>query len=60
MTAREVSDFFRIPLSSVYRLVQNGVLKSIRLGRHVRIFRSEVERLCTLKGDSHLLEETNA
>lgn len=41
MTANEVSEYLRIPISTVYKLVQEGKLPGFKVGRHWR-FRREV------------------
>jgi len=61
VTAQEVSDWFRVPLSSVYHLVKTGRLRAVHIGKHVRIMREDVEKLLSpVKGDSHLLGGSNA
>ena len=41
MTANEVSEYLRIPISTVYKLVQEGKIPGFKVGRHWR-FRREV------------------
>jgi excisionase family DNA binding protein len=43
MTATEVADLLRVPLSTVYDLVRRGELPASRLGRTVRFIRSDIE-----------------
>jgi len=45
MTAREVADFLRINLMTVYNLVNKGKLPAIRVGRSWRFRRSDLEAL---------------
>ena len=42
MTIREVSDFLKIPLSTVYLLVKGGRLPGVKLGRHWRFMESDI------------------
>ena len=41
LTANEVSEYLRIPISTVYKLVQEGRIPGFKIGRHWR-FRREV------------------
>jgi excisionase family DNA binding protein len=43
MTCKEIADLWQVHESTVYRLVQDGKLRGIRLGRSVRIDPREVE-----------------
>lgn len=45
MTAREVSDLLRLPLSTVYYLARRGELPARRLGRTWRFLRPRLEEL---------------
>jgi excisionase family DNA binding protein len=44
LTAREVADFLRLPLSTVYDLARRGVLPGHRVGRAWRFVRQEIEQ----------------
>jgi excisionase family DNA binding protein len=45
MKASEVAALFAVPVSTVLHWGRTGVLRRIKLGRHVRFFRADVERL---------------
>jgi excisionase family DNA binding protein len=45
MKASEVAVLFAVPLSTVLHWGRTGVLRRIKLGRHVRFFRADIERL---------------
>lgn len=45
MTAREVADLLRIPVSTVYELARRGQLPASRLGRTWRFLRPRLEEL---------------
>jgi len=45
MTAREVSDLLRMPVSTVYELARRGELPARRLGRTWRFLRPRLEEL---------------
>ncbi len=45
MTAAEVADHYRLPLQTIYTWRYKGTgPKAVKLGRHLRYRRSEVER----------------
>jgi excisionase family DNA binding protein len=43
MTAAEVAELLGVPVSTVREWGRNGILPRIKLGRHVRFIRSQVE-----------------
>jgi excisionase family DNA binding protein len=43
MTARQVADLLQVPTSTIEDYARRGVLPSLKLGRHRRFVRSEVE-----------------
>lgn len=44
MTILEVSEYLRIPVSSLYRLAQAGKIPCQKVGRHWRFRREAIER----------------
>ena len=44
MTIYEVSEYLRIPISSLYRLAQYGKIPCRKVGRHWRFRREAIER----------------
>jgi excisionase family DNA binding protein len=48
MTAREVADTLRLRVSTVEAYARRGLLPSVKLGRHRRFIKSDVERAITL------------
>lgn len=42
MTPREVANFLKLPLSTVYKLTQEGRLRGVKLGKHWRYLASDV------------------
>ena len=44
LTAGDVASLLGIPKRSVYDYAASGLIPSVRLGRHVRFIRSDVER----------------
>jgi excisionase family DNA binding protein len=51
MQAAEVAALFAVPVSTVLHWGRTGVLRRIKLGRHVRFFRADVERLVRQRDD---------
>jgi excisionase family DNA binding protein len=45
MTAREVSDFLKMPVSTVYDLARRGEIPARRLGQTWRFLRPRLEEL---------------
>ena len=43
MTAPQVSELLAVPVSTVREWGRNGTLPRVKLGRHVRFVRAEVE-----------------
>lgn len=43
MTAREVAEMLRVPVSTVREWGRRGILPRVKLGHHVRFIRSHVE-----------------
>jgi excisionase family DNA binding protein len=43
LTAREVGELLRIPVSTVYDLARRGILPAHRVGRAWRFLRQEIE-----------------
>lgn len=43
LTAREVAELMRVSTMTVYRLIKSGELPAIRVGKHLRIRRDDVE-----------------
>ena len=51
LTVQEVAEILRVHYSTAMRLITEGQIKGIKIGRQWRIPRSEVERLLELRGD---------
>ena len=52
MTAQEVSEHLRIPLSSLYSLTKKGKIPAIKLGKHWRYLESDIVNLWHTLGNS--------
>jgi len=42
---KELSDYLKIPSSTIYKLIQEGKLPAIKLGKHWRILKRDIENL---------------
>ena len=42
MSIKEVSDFLKIPLSTIYELAQKGKLRGVKFGRHWRFLEDDI------------------
>lgn len=51
LTVREVSQILNVCLSHVYDMIAIGTIRSIRIGRSIRITRSELERFIAAESD---------
>lgn len=52
MTVKELSQLLRIGINSTYRLVHNGTIRSVRVGRVYRIPRNAVEEYLSQRANS--------
>ena len=48
LTAKEVSQFLRIPLSTVYELASKGRIRGVKLGKHWRFLKMDILTLLGL------------
>ncbi len=44
MTIEEVADYLRVPISSLYKLAQQGKIPASKVGRHWRFRREFIDR----------------
>lgn len=44
MTIEEVSEYLRVPLSSLYKLAQQGKIPASKIGRHWRFRREFIDK----------------
>ena len=55
MTAQEVSDYLKIPLSTLYGLTKRKKIRGAKIGKHWRFFRREVENYLKHSEDQPLV-----
>jgi excisionase family DNA binding protein len=54
LNIKEVSDFLKIPVSTVYKLAQDGKVPAVKVGKHWRFLKRDLELLFTQKRGGHL------
>lgn len=53
LNIKEVAHYLRIPVSTVYKLAQDGKVPAVKVGKHWRFLRRDLELLfCRKKDDS--------
>jgi excisionase family DNA binding protein len=45
LNIKEVSNYLRIPVSTVYKLVQDGKVPAVKVGKHWRFMKRDLESL---------------
>ena len=54
---KEVSDYLKIPVSTVYKLAQDGRVPAIKVGKHWRFKKKELEHLFAQKVEAPPTEQ---
>ncbi len=57
MTIEELASYLRIPLSSAYKLAQEGKIPGLKVGRHWRFHRVLIERWMKKKSQNQSPEQ---
>jgi len=42
---KEVSDYLKIPVSTLYKLIQDGKVPAVKLGKHWRFMKKDLDNL---------------
>jgi excisionase family DNA binding protein len=45
LNIKEVSDYLKIPVSTIYKLIQDGKIPAIKLGKHWRFMKKDLNNL---------------
>ncbi len=45
LTIKEVSEYLKIPVSTIYKLVNEGKVPAAKIGKHWRFRREEIDKL---------------
>jgi excisionase family DNA binding protein len=51
LNIKEVSDYLKIPVSTVYKLAQDGKVPAVKVGKHWRFMKRDLELLFVPKKD---------
>ena len=51
LTAKQISEYLQIPLRTIYHLTKTGKLKAVKIGKHWRYFKSDIEQYYNLGTD---------
>jgi excisionase family DNA binding protein len=54
LNIKEVSDYLKIPVSTVYKLAQDGKVPAVKVGKHWRFLKRDLELLFAQKRDDYL------
>ena len=54
LNIKEVSDYLKIPVSTVYKLAQDGKVPAVKVGKHWRFLKRDLELLFVQKRDDYL------
>jgi excisionase family DNA binding protein len=49
LNIKEVSDYLKIPVSTIYKLVQDGKVPAVKVGKHWRFMKKDIDRLFELR-----------
>jgi excisionase family DNA binding protein len=53
LNIKEVSDYLKIPVSTVYKLAQDGKVPAVKVGKHWRFLKRDLELLFAQKRDDY-------
>ena len=53
LNIKEVAKYLRMPVSTIYKLVQNGKIPGVKMGKHWRFLKKDLQNLFVKKGEEH-------
>ena len=53
LNIKEVADFLRIPVSTIYKLAQDGKVPAVKVGKHWRFMKKDLESLFVQKREEN-------
>jgi len=53
LNIKEAANFLRIPVSTIYKLAQEGKIPAVKVEKHGRFLKNDLQRLCVKKGEEH-------
>ncbi len=54
LNIKEVSGYLKIPISTVYKLAQSGKVPAVKVGKHWRFMKKDLEHLFEKKPENRL------
>jgi len=54
LNIKEVSGYLKIPISTVYKLAQSGKVPAVKVGKHWRFMKKDLDLLFEKKQEDHL------
>jgi excisionase family DNA binding protein len=53
MNIKEVSGYLKIPISTIYKLAQAGKVPAVKVGKHWRFMKKDLDHLFEQKQEDH-------
>jgi len=53
LNIKEAANFLRIPVSTIYKLAQEGKIPAVKVGKHWRFLKKDLQLLFVQKGKEH-------
>ena len=53
LNIKEVANYLRMPVSTIYRLAQDSKLPAVKVGKHWRFLKKDLQLLFVQKGEEH-------
>ena len=50
---KDVANYLRMPVSTIYRLAQDGRVPAVKVGKHWRFLKKNLQLLFVQKGEEH-------
>ena len=50
---KDTANYLRLPVSTIYRLAQDGKLPAVKVGKHWRFLKKNLQLLFAQKGEEH-------
>jgi excisionase family DNA binding protein len=50
---KDVANYLRIPVSTIYKLAQDGRVPAVKVGKHWRFLKKDLQLLFVQKGGGH-------
>ena len=54
MNIKEVAGYLKIPIPSIYKLAQSGKIPGVKMGKHWRFLKKDLDHLFEKKVENHL------